>query len=107
MASPQPRMIAEAARQAGLTARAVRYYERIWLLAALPRTQSNYRIYDERAVARLRFIARCRALGYTIGEIRSFSDGSMAAHGSRKGTSAEAREQLRLVAYQQELTEDR
>jgi DNA-binding transcriptional MerR regulator len=48
----------------------IRYYERIGLLPSPPRTPGNYRIYDGEQVLRLRFIRRCRDLGFTLDQIR-------------------------------------
>jgi DNA-binding transcriptional MerR regulator len=48
----------------------VRFYESIGLLGSPTRSESNYRIYDGDAVARLSFIRRARSLGFSIEEIR-------------------------------------
>ena len=48
----------------------IRYYERIGLLASPPRTAGNYRAYDREQVSRLRFIRRCRDLGFTLDQVR-------------------------------------
>ena len=48
----------------------IRYYERIGLLPSPARSQGNYRIYGERHERELRFIRRCRDLGFTIEQIR-------------------------------------
>jgi len=61
--------IGRLARASGASARAIRYYERLGLISPPPRTESNYRLFDEAAVERLRFIAKCRALGFSITEI--------------------------------------
>lgn len=58
------------ARQAGVAIDTVRYYERQGLLPAPARTASGYRSYVDGDVARLRFIRRAKALGFTLGEIR-------------------------------------
>lgn len=67
--------ISEAARCAGLTTRAIRYYERIGLVEAAPRSRHNYRLYDKRALSELRFVARCRAGGMCLAEIRAMRTG--------------------------------
>ena len=61
--------ISEVARQVGLQASAIRYYEQIGLL---PRTQrvSGQRRYDATALYRLAIIQRARQLGFTLDEIR-------------------------------------
>lgn len=48
----------------------VRYYEKIGLLAPPPRTTGNYRAYEPEHLERLRFIRRCRDLGFTLDQIR-------------------------------------
>lgn len=58
------------ARRTGCNLETIRYYEKIGMMPEPPRTASGYRVYDERDVARLRFILRGRELGFTIEEIR-------------------------------------
>ena len=48
----------------------IRYYEKIGLMAAPPRTESNYRLYNERHKQQLHFIRRCRHLGFNLDNIR-------------------------------------
>src|SRR5437016_12892458 len=61
--------ISEVARQVGLQASAIRYYERIGLLPRAPR-MSGQRRYDTTALYRLAIIQRARQLGFTLTEIR-------------------------------------
>ena len=61
--------ISEVARQVGLHASAIRYYERIGLLPRAPR-MSGQRRYDSTALYRLAIIQRSRQLGFTLTEIR-------------------------------------
>ncbi len=58
------------ARQAGVGIDTVRYYERAGLLAPRTRLASGYRRYSELEVARLRFIRRAQALGFTLKEVQ-------------------------------------
>ena len=58
------------ARLTGSNLETVRYYEKIGLLPAPPRSANDYRVYDETHVRRLRFVLRSRELGFTIEEIR-------------------------------------
>jgi DNA-binding transcriptional MerR regulator len=60
--------ISEVADQTGFTASALRYYERVGLVTP-SRTESGYRVYDDRTVDRLRFISRSKQLGLTLEEI--------------------------------------
>jgi Hg(II)-responsive transcriptional regulator len=66
--------IGRVARSAGLGIETVRFYEKEGLLDPPRRTRSNYRIYSDQAVARLRFIKRAKALGFTLKEIKELLD---------------------------------
>jgi len=61
--------ISEVARQVGLQASAIRYYEKIGLLPRARRI-SGQRRYDATALYRLAIIQRARQLGFTLIEIR-------------------------------------
>lgn len=62
--------IGEIAERAGLSTKALRYYERVGLIEEPTRTSSGYRDYDESVLDRLRFIRSAKAAGLTLGEIR-------------------------------------
>ena len=62
--------IGELAEQAGISAKAIRYYEQIGILPAPARTTSGYRAYDATVLGRLGFVRAAQALGLTLGEIR-------------------------------------
>lgn len=66
--------ISDAARRTGLPTSTLRYYERIGLLPAPRRSDAGYRAYEERALDRLSFIARAKALGLGLGEIGELAD---------------------------------
>lgn len=58
------------ARRTGCNLETIRYYEKVGMMPEPPRTASSHRVYDERHVARLRFILRGRELGFSIEELR-------------------------------------
>ena len=58
------------AQATGCNLETIRYYEKIGMIPAPPRTTAGYRVYDRNHVARLRFILRARELGFSIEEIR-------------------------------------
>ncbi|MGE0278069.1 MAG: helix-turn-helix domain-containing protein [Nitrospiraceae bacterium] len=61
---------AELARRTTCNLETIRYYEKIGVMPAPPRTAAGYRVYDESHVRRLHFILRARELGFAIEEIR-------------------------------------
>jgi len=61
--------IGQAADASGVSAKMIRHYEAIGLVAKARRTDSGYRIYDGNDVHTLRFIRRGRALGFSMKEI--------------------------------------
>ena len=65
-----PVSIGELARVASTKVVTIRYYERIGLLPSPPRTSGNYRAYDREQVSQLRFIRKCRDLGFTLDQVR-------------------------------------
>ena len=79
--------IGQLARASGVSVSTVRYYERAGLLPQPDRTASNYRLYRDEAVARLRFIRRAQQLGFTLEEIK----GLLELRVSRRTTCADVR----------------
>ncbi len=67
--SMQLMTIGQLAGHARVTPRAIRHYERLGLIEAPVRTDANYRLFDTDSVSRIRFIAKCRALGFSLPEI--------------------------------------
>ena len=61
--------IGEIANAAGVPSSTVRYYERAGLLRPSARSASNYRLYSEEDLQRLRFIRAAQATGFTLHDV--------------------------------------
>lgn len=64
-------LIGEVAKAAGMTPKTLRFYEEQGLLLPARRSPNGYRQYGDDTVARLDFIARGRAAGLSVSQIRS------------------------------------
>jgi Cd(II)/Pb(II)-responsive transcriptional regulator len=62
--------IGELAEMTGTLAETIRFYEKEGLLPPPPRSEGNYRRYDDTHVLRLAFIRHCRCLDMSLDEIR-------------------------------------
>ncbi len=58
--------IGEASRLSGVSIETIRYYEREGIISKAGRTASGRRTYSKAEISELRFIKRCRDLGFSI-----------------------------------------
>ena len=77
----RPLFIGRLAALAGVKPDTVRFYERRGLLPKPRRMASSYRVYDEAALAQLRFIRKAQSLGFSLDEIRRIL--SLRGHGRK------------------------
>ena len=84
---PEGLMIGKLSLLTGVHIETIRYYERIGMLPAPPRTASGRRVYGPRETRTLAFIRRARELGFTLDEIRALLD----LGGPGKASCAEVR----------------
>ncbi|AVO39231.1 MerR family transcriptional regulator [Pukyongiella litopenaei] len=60
--------IGEASRQSGVGIETIRYYEREGIVPKPQRAPNNRRLYSAHDVGRLRFLRRCRDLGFPLAD---------------------------------------
>src|SRR5215813_585119 len=70
-ASSEALSIGELSLRSGVNIETIRYYERIKMLPAPPRTSSGRRVYGPTEIRSLTFIRRSRELGFTLDEVRA------------------------------------
>jgi MerR family mercuric resistance operon transcriptional regulator len=70
----KPLTIGQVARLAGVGVETVRFYERSGLLKQPERKASGYRKYGDDVIARLRFVAAAKDLGFSLKEIKELLD---------------------------------
>lgn len=92
-----------AAKRSGVGIEAIRYYEREGVVPAAPRASNGRRVYGDVEITRLRFVRRCRDLGFSIGQIRTLLSLSV----SEANTCSDASEigNLHLDEVRQKITD--
>ena len=73
------------AKEAGVNAQTVLYYERRGLLPAPSRSMNGYRVFNDASVRRIRFIKRAQELGFTLKQVMAL----LALQGEQDASCAE------------------
>ena len=66
--------IHELSKQSGIHLETIRYYEKMGLMPEPKRLANGYRDYDEASLKQLKFIKTCRALDFSLAEIKLFNE---------------------------------
>lgn len=80
---------------AEVTADTLRYYEKEGLLAPARKTDAGYRLYDDEAIRRLRFVRQAQQCGFSLAEIRELL--------ALKNSNAACCKDVRSVAIEKKL----
>jgi MerR family copper efflux transcriptional regulator len=65
--------VGELARAAGKTVRAMHLYEELGLLVPVERSKGGYRLYDEDALTRVRWISKLQEMGLSLSGIQDLT----------------------------------
>lgn len=87
--------IGKVAAAAGVNVETIRFYHRRGMLAEPKKETGSFRYYDAEAIARIRFIKRAQAIGFSLEEIKSLM--ALNQPGSCKQTHDTAVAKLALV----------
>ena len=66
--------IHELSKQSGIHLETIRYYEKMGLMPEPKRLANGYRDYDEASLKQLKIIKTCRALDFSLAEIKFFNE---------------------------------
>ena len=66
--------INELSKQSGIHLETIRYYEKMGLMPEPKRLANGYQDYDEASLKQLKFIKTCRALDFSLAEIKFFNE---------------------------------
>ena len=93
----------QASKASGVSAKMIRHYEEVGLLAAPRRTGSGYRQYGEREIHTLRFVRHARDLGFSIADIGELL--GLWQDRKRPSRQVKALAQAHIEALEQKVTE--
>jgi DNA-binding transcriptional MerR regulator len=93
--------VGDIAKATGKTVRAIHHYEELGLLRPHARSKGRYRLYDDAALLRVRWISKLHDLGLSLGQIQQ-----IVSHWESSPSAPEAMARMRAI-YQQKLAETR
>lgn len=95
--------IGEAARLSGVGIETIRYYEREGIVPKPARAQNNRRLYSARDVGRLRFLKKCRALGFPLADAKALLE--LSEEGSADCQSVKSLAELHIATVRSKIAE--
>lgn len=100
---PTRMLIGALADAAEVGVETIRFYEREGLLPEPPRSPAGYRLYDDAAVRRVRFILKAKDLGFTLTETRELLDLRVTHTSACEDVAAKAR--LKIASIEDKIRE--
>ncbi len=88
----------ELAKQSGVNSATIRYYENIGLLPEPLRSNTNYRLYPNQSINRIRFIKQAKELGFSLKEIKELLDLSVTPEATTWDVRNRATEKISDIA---------
>ncbi|MCW8331641.1 Cu(I)-responsive transcriptional regulator [Photobacterium sp. SDRW27] len=95
--------ISEVAKQTGLTAKTIRFYEDKGIITVPSRASNGYRHYSKTNVDELQLIRRSRLVGFTLDECRELLDFSRDPQ--RKSADVKAKAEQKLSEIDDKIAE--
>jgi DNA-binding transcriptional MerR regulator len=92
--------IGELAKQSGVSADTIRYYERIGLMPKPARTSSGYREYGESAIGRVRLVQNSLRFGFSLKQVGAFLETRQAGRAPCKQVRAAGTQILEAIERQ-------
>lgn len=89
--------IGQVAKEVGMSRDAIRIYERQGLIEEPERSTSGYRLYSDAVIARLRFIQRAKAMGFSLKEIGELLEIKRTAKNTCDQVRMEAKVKLKQI----------
>jgi DNA-binding transcriptional MerR regulator len=93
--------VGDIAKASGKTVRAIHHYEEVGLLRPHARSKGRYRLYDQAALTRVRWIGKLHDLGLSLAQIQEIVQAWESASSAPEGMA-----RIRAI-YQQKLEETR
>ncbi|PSW06686.1 Cu(I)-responsive transcriptional regulator [Photobacterium lipolyticum] len=95
--------ISEVAKQTGLTAKNIRFYEEKQVASLPERGANGYRVYNPQQVAELHLIRRSRIVGFSLEEIKALLQLTRDPH--RKSADVKARVMAKIEEVEEKIKE--
>ena len=89
--------IGEASRLCGVGIETIRYYEREAIVPKPNRLSNGRRVYGNDDIARLRFVKRCRDLGFPMKDIQSLQELAFTSSGKCEAVAEIGKQNLEMV----------